>query len=104
MREEIRRPKVDLDFDRLREVVSEAYRMVDDHVGSGMLTGREDVLGALEKQLACGITAAMFVIPVPCEKIPDLRLRVDPKRRQVHLLSVQKKKAAMMNRYMRILG
>lgn len=98
------RPKLDLDSDRLREVVSEAYRMVEEYVGSGMLVSRDDVLMHLERQLSTGITAAMFVIPIACERIPDLRLRVDPKRRQVHLLSVQKRRAARMNRFMRILG
>lgn len=98
------RPRLDLDRDRLREVVSEAYRMVEEHVGSTMLVGRSDVLGLLEKQLAAGIVAATFVIPMGCERIPDLRLRVDPRRRKVHLLSSQKKRAARMNRFMRILG
>lgn len=104
MGSEVPRPRLDLDVDRLREVVSEAYRMVEEHVGSGMLVGKGDVLGHLERQIAAGITAAVFVIPIGCEKVPDLRLRVDPKRRKVHLLSAQKKRAARMNRFMRILG
>ena len=104
MREEIRRPKVDLDYDRLREIVSEAYRMVEEYAGSKMIPDRASVMERLERQLACGLTAALFVIPIGCEKIPDLALRVDPKRRKVHLLSSQKKRAARMNRYMRILG
>lgn len=98
------RPKLDVDADRLREIVSEAYRMVEEYVGSGLLVTREEVMNHLEKQLGIGIAAATFVIPIGCEKIPDLRLRVDPRRRQVHLLSVQKKRAAKMNRFMRILG
>jgi len=104
MREEMTRPKVDLDHDRLREIVSEAYRMVEEYVGSDMLTTRDAVMNHLERQLASGLTAAMFVIPFGCFKIPDLSLRVDPKRRKVHLLSRQNKQSARMNRYMRILG
>jgi hypothetical protein len=104
MRETEPRPVVDIDRDRLREIVSEAYRMVSEHLGEQLLASRDEVMARLEAQVSSGMTSAIFVIPMASPRVPDLKLRVDPRRREVLLLSGQKKVAARMNRYMRILG
>jgi hypothetical protein len=54
--------------------------------------------------LSNGQISTMFFLRLGCKKIPDLRLRVDPRRRKVLCTSGHKDKAAKINYFLRILG
>ena len=101
MEDSIPRPKLDLDRDRVRDVVSETLRMMHEYVDSEFLVPDEQVMEQLEKQLSCGLVAAIFRLQVGCVRYPDLVLRVDPKRRDVMLLSKYKQASARVNRILR---
>lgn len=97
------RIKLDLDRDRIREVVTEALRMMHDHIEGDFLFEDEDVLNQLEKFLKCGVISTMFYLRAPTRRMPDMELRVDPRRRHVLAKSRLKRRAAALNHMLRML-
>jgi len=95
------RPKLDVDRERLREVVSEALRLAHEFVDGGFHYTDEQIYGQLDKHLACGLSAAIFRLQVGAVRYPDLVIRVDPKRREAMLLSKFKKVVARANKVLR---
>jgi hypothetical protein len=98
--------KIDLDIDkgRIREIVEEALRMIYKYVGGEYTLSRQDVLKELELFLNNGQISTQFFLKIGSKKIPDLLLRVDPRRRKVLGISGLKKRAAKINIFLRILG
>lgn len=98
--------KIDLDIDkgRIREIVEEALRMIYEYVGGEYTLSRQDVLKELELFLNNGQISTQFFLKIGSKKIPDLLLRVDPRRRKVLGISNLKKRAAKINVFLRILG
>ena len=98
--------KIDLDIDkvRIREIVEEALRMVYEYVGGEYTLSRQDVLKELELFLTNGQISTQFFLKIGSKKIPDLLLRVDPRRKRILGISSLKKRAAHINHFLRILG
>lgn len=97
------RPKLDVDRDRIREVVSEAYRITREYVDGEFVCTKEQVMESLEKYLSCGLAAATFRIPLGNRHYPDMVLRVDPRRKEVALVSLYRKATGRVNRILRAL-
>jgi len=95
------RPRLDVDRDRIRDVVSEALRMVHEYVDGGFVYPKEKVMEELEKQLSCGFTAATFRLALGSVKYPDMILRVDPRRREAAVVTLFKRASARVNRILR---
>lgn len=95
------RPVLDVDRERIREVVSEALRLTREFVDSKFAYHDGYVMGQLDKHLNCGLSAAMIRLPLGCERYPDLMIRVDPKRRRAVLVSKYKQATARANRVLR---
>jgi hypothetical protein len=95
--------KVDLNKERIREIVTESLRMLHEYLGGNF--GRTDIqiMDMLERILSSGKITTQFVLELGSEKIPDLVLRVDPVRKEVLCKSKFKKKVAEINYFMRIL-
>lgn len=102
-REELPRVNVDLDKERIRDIVSEALRMTYEYLGGDFTRTREDILEEVEKILATNQIATEFFLFIGSKKIPDLLIRVDPKRKEVLGKSAFKKKVAKLNHFLRIL-
>ena len=98
-------PKIqlDIDRDRLREIVEEALRMIYEYVEGGFIYTKEEVLKELELFLESGQISTQFFLRIGSKKIPDMQLRVDPRRRKVLGISKFKKKIAQINYFLRIL-
>lgn len=94
---------LDIDKDRLREIVDEALTMVYEYVGGDYIYTREDVLKELEIFLSNGQISTKFFLRVGCKKIPDLLLRIDPRRRKILCTSRLKDRAAQVNYFLRAL-
>jgi len=101
IRENELRPVLDIDRDRIREVVIEALRLAHEFVEAKFAVGDDQVLEQLEKYMNCGLSAAVFRIQLGCDRYPDLVIRVDPKRRDAMLLSKYKQAVARANRVLR---
>jgi hypothetical protein len=94
---------LDIDKDRLREIVGEALRMIYEYLGGDYVLTKEDVLKELELFLSNGQISTQFFLKVGSKKLMDLRIRVDPRRRKVLCVSRFKKRAAELNYFLRIL-
>jgi len=101
MDDNVLRPRLDIDRDRIREVVSEAYRIACEFVDGGFSRTKEQVMEETEKQLACGLAAAIFRVPLGSARYPDMVLRVDPRRKEVALVSLYRKATGKVNRILR---
>jgi hypothetical protein len=99
-----RKIDLDIDKDRIREVVEEALRMIHEYMISDYTITKEEVMKELELFLSNGQLSTQFFLRLGCKKVPDLLLRVDPRRRKVLCVSKFKKKAAHINYFLRILG
>jgi len=95
--------QLDIDKDRLREIVEEALRMIYEYVEGDFIYTKEDVLKELELFLESGQISTQFFLRIGSSKIPDMQLRVDPRRRKVLGISKFKKKIAQINHFLRIL-
>ncbi|MBD3261278.1 MAG: hypothetical protein GF334_06270 [Candidatus Altiarchaeales archaeon] len=95
---------VDIDRDRIREIVSEALRMIHEYVGGDFILSREEVMEKLEVILKNKRIGSMqFFLPLGSHKIPDMQLRVDPRRKEVLCKSGFKRKVIKINRFLRAL-
>lgn len=94
--------RLDLDYARIREIVEEALRMTEEFTGD-YLRSKEEIFKDLEKILESRMISTMFLLNVGCSKIPDLKFRIDPKRRQILGISKLKKKVAKLNHLLRAL-
>lgn len=104
MSEETKKIKLDLDRDRIREIVSEAVRMIHEYLGGEFTRTSEDIMKQVEGLLSTDRIATVFCINMGSLKIPTLELRVDPLKKRVLCKSAFKKKTANINHFMRILG
>jgi len=95
--------RVDIDRDRIKEIVREALRMMYEYLGGEYSISQDQILETLDKLLDSNIVSTQFYLNVGSSKIPDLRLRVDPRRRKILGKSSFKKKVAKLNHFMRIL-
>lgn len=94
---------LDIDKDRIREVVEEALRMIYEYLGGEYVLTKGDVLKELELFLSNGQISTQFFLKVGSKKLMDLMIRVDPRRRKVLCVSRFKKRAADINYFLRIL-
>jgi hypothetical protein len=94
---------VDIDIDRIRASVGECLFMINEYFGSQKTISVEKALESLNKILDSGKISVEFFIPLPNSKIPDLILRVDPRRKKLLLKSKYKKKVANLNYFVRVL-
>lgn len=88
---------VDINKDRIREIVAEALRMIREYLQEDLGRTDEQMLAVLEDILVSNKVASWFFLSIDSKKIPDLMLRVDPKRREVLCKSAFKKKVADIN-------
>lgn len=94
------RIKLDIDRDRIRSIVDEALRMTEDYLGN-YNRDRKDIMEDLDKFLNINIISTNFFINVGTTSIPDLKFRIDPRRRKILGISRFKKKVAQLNHLLR---
>lgn len=95
--------EIDIDKDRLREIVSEALRMIYEYLGGEYTLTREEVLAELEGYIGIDRISTEFFLHIGSKSIPDMKMRVDPRRRKVFLKSSFKKKVAKLNHFVKLL-
>jgi len=95
--------EIDIDKERLREIVSEALRMIYEYLGGEYTLTREEVLAELESYIGIDRISTEFFLHIGSKSIPDMKMRVDPRRRKVFLKSSFKKKVAKLNHFVKLL-
>jgi len=95
--------EIDIDKDRLREIVSEALRMIYEYLGGEYTKTQGDVLTELESYISIDRISTEFFLHIGSRSIPDMKMRVDPRRRKVFLKSSFRKKVAKLNHFMKLL-
>jgi hypothetical protein len=98
----MREIKVDIDRDRIREITVEALRMIREYAGQPPQSD-DEILKVLDLNLASGKVSTQVFLQVPVERLPDLVLRVDLRRKEVLCQSRYKKRLYEINHFMRIL-
>lgn len=94
---------LDIDKDRLKEIVAEALRIIKEYSGGSFLSPEEVLLEKFNRVLDTNLISTEFMLPIPLDKIPDLRLRVDPRRKSLLCKSSFKKKVARINHFITVL-
>jgi hypothetical protein len=94
--------KVDIDCDRIRESVVEIVRAINEFYGKDYID-RSKVLNQLGMILKSGRVSVMFFLDLQNEKIPDLQLSVEPRRKRFLLRSSFKKRIKPLNHFVRVL-
>ena len=95
--------EIDIDKERLREIVTEALRMIYEYLGGEYTLTKEQVLAELDSFIMSDRVSTEFFLHVGSRSIPDLKIRVDPRRRKVFLKSSFKKKTAKLNHFVKLL-
>lgn len=95
--------RVDINKERIREIVDESLRMLHEYLGGKFARTDEQIKESLERILASNMITTQFVLELGSDKIPDMVLRVDPVRREVLCKSSFRKKVAKLNQFLRIL-
>lgn len=103
IRDELPQISVDIDKDRIRDIVAEALRMMREYLQEDF--GRTDgqVMADLEAIIGSNRVSTWFFLSIGSTKIPDLVLRVDPVRKEVLCKSGFRKKVAKLNNFIRAL-
>jgi hypothetical protein len=94
---------VDIDKQRIREVVSEALRMMREYLQEDFCRTDDQIMGDLETIIGSNKVSSWFFLNIGSKKIPDLVLRVDPIRKEVLGRSAFKKKVAQLNHFIKVL-
>lgn len=97
------RIELDIDRERIREIVIEALRMTEEYIGDYTREKRE-ILSDVNKIINSGLISTMFKVRVGCRQMPDLEFRIDPRRRKILGISKFKRKVAKLNHLLRVLG
>jgi len=95
-----RRIKLDLDLDRIKEIVTESMRIIHEYLGGEFARTDEEILEQVMRVLSSGLVSTKVFVPLGSKKIPDLTLRVDPVRREVLCQSSLKRKAVELNYFL----
>jgi len=95
--------KVDIDGERLREAVVEIVRVINEYYGEEEVIDRAKVLNQLNMILKSGRVSVTFFLDLQNEKIPDLQMTVDPRRKKFLLRSRHKKRIKPLNHFVRVL-
>jgi len=94
---------MDIDKDRIKEIVGECVFMINEYHNDQSFISKEKVMSILDKILESNKVSVEFYIPLPNMKLPDLILRVDPRSKKLLLKSKFKKKVSELNHFARIL-
>jgi hypothetical protein len=94
---------LDIDNERLREIFSEALRIIKEYSGGVFTVPEESMTNKLDKVLESNLISTEFIINTPTDKIPDLRIRVSPRKKELLCKSSFKKKVARINRFIKVL-
>ena len=104
IRDELPPISVDIDKERIREIVGEALRMIHEYLQEKVF-GKTDeqILKQLEDVIGSNKVTTQIFLTIGSIHIPDLVLRVDPIRKQVLCKSAFKKKVAKLNHFIKVL-
>lgn len=104
IRDELPPIYVDLDRDRVREIVVEALRMMHEYLQEEVFDRPDSkILEQLDAVLDSNKVTTCFYLSIGNKTIPDLILRVDPVRREILCKSAFKKKVAKLNHFIKAL-
>lgn len=96
---------VDINRDRLREIVSEAVRIMNEYIGTNKFKiNEQEVIQDLNKVIDSGMVSTEFFLNLKNTEYPDLQLKINPRRRRLLCVSNKfKKKAAKINHFLKVL-
>lgn len=97
------KPIVDIDSDRIREIVSEALRLIEEYFQEPLDRDTEDILRELDLILKSHQVSTYIFFTLSNKRIPDLSLRVDIRKKKVLCKSSFRKKVAKLNHFIKFL-
>ena len=80
---------IDMDRERIREIVGISYDFVSEFLGTPLNRTREQIMETLESILSSNRVSTTFCLDFSNKRMDDLQLRVDPRRREVLGLTIR---------------
>jgi hypothetical protein len=94
--------RIDLDTDRIKEIVDLSYDFVQDFLGVELNKTKEQIMSDLQRVLDSHRVTTQFTLDFSSVKMDDFQLRVDPRRREVLGITKRfKKKKNQINAFLR---
>lgn len=97
MREPDKNITLDLDRDRIRTVILEAYRISKDFLETDFLITAEDFVAKINPYLDSNRVTISIQLDLPSKKHPEMRIDVDLRRKKVFARLCHKQKQAQLN-------
>ena len=106
MMEGDKKDKIELDIDRnrIRTILSETYNRSQELLGIAAFNSTlPDFLSKIEPYLLCNRISTVVSINLPSNKIPDLRIEVNIRKKSIFARTIFKSKQILLNRYLKTL-
>lgn len=94
---------LDIDSDRIRTVLREAYASLEDMLSPGFDITADEFVARVDPYLACNRVSIPVTVRLPCRKYPELQIIVDIRRRGILAKFRNPKIQADVNRYLKTL-
>jgi len=94
---------LDLDLDRIRTIMHEAYKACADMLQVEFTITEDEFVARAEPFLTSNRISTAFPIRLPSKKYPEMVIEVNPRRKSVFARMVNAKKQAYLNYFLNAL-
>lgn len=91
---------LDIDRDRIRTVLGEAYSISKDMLNVEFNESCEDFVKRIEPFLACNRISTIVTLNLPSKKYPAMTLDIDFRRAKIIARNLNKSQRIFINRYL----
>lgn len=91
---------LDIDRQRIREIIAEAYNICKLTLGADFGISQEDFVKKIDPYLDSNRITVPVTLNLPSRKCSDLRLEVDFRKKSIFARTYMKPKQVLLNRYL----
>ena len=99
-REEKYRIVLDLDRDRIKGILREAYKACKDLLSVEFLVGEDEFVSKVDPYLDSNRVSTDIRIPLPCREHREMLVEIDPRAKKVMVRMVNRKLQARLNNFL----
>ena len=92
--------QMDLDRDRIRTIVREAYKTSRDMLVTDPRVTEEDFVASIEPYLTSNRVSSAVTLYLPSKQFPEMRIEVNLRRKSIIARMANRKKQAFINHYL----
>jgi len=90
---------LDLNRERIRTVLEEAYKVSEDILGVTFNISKQEFVSKIEPFLASNRVSIPVQLSLPCRLYPNMIIELDMRRQKVIARNLNKKPRILLNRY-----